>query len=824
MSAEAGAAAPPPAAPKSGPGHIRLTSHSGGFGALPIRWGALTAAERGPVIGTTTTRAHRNVIGTHSGSYSVYRALAVAAGALSREHKADLTNTAPTDTIGPYPQWSEPGKIVSLDPWGAMVAEVFAAELAAGYDIRPTIAVTKAHVIVPEIMDAIQKGRLHPDGHVLLASGAALVTKVAIEPVWYLPGVAQHFGCSEADLRRVLFEETGGMYPELVTRSDLEVFLPPIGGQTVYIFGNPRDLADSNVELTARVHDECNGSDVFGSDICTCRPYLTHAIEECIQGAQRGGVGVVAYSRKEGRALGEVTKFLVYNARKRQVGGDTADQYFARTECVAGVQDMRFQELMPDVLHWLGISKIHRLVSMSNMKYDAITGSGIEVGERVNIPDELIPPDARVEIDAKMAAGYFTPGPVPDAEELKRAKGRGLDPDTNRPEGAAAALRTTTAVRDRACQLLQRARAGDSRWFSVDGEALQKTAAEVADVTRSRYPDLKIPFHSRWRHFEAGGVVRTADLDARAMIDLAVVSVLLDAGAGPDWQYLESASGQRFSRSEGLAVASCHAFLGGLFSGDVSHPLQVDATGLGGVDVDRLAEALQAGASNPLVGLEGRVQLLRRLGEALAAQPEVFGPQGRPGGMFDVLVAPHGAVAAQAILSQLLTSLSGIWLTGNEIDTQPLGDCWRHEAVRGPGLTQGWMPFHKLSQWMTYSLLEPFQFAGVRVEGLETLTGLPEYRNGGLLLDTGVLRLHDPAWTERTWTVGDELVVEWRALTVALLDELAPLVRANLGVDAEHLPLACVLEGGTWAAGRALAQRLRGGLPPLTIISDGTVF
>jgi GTP cyclohydrolase II len=166
---------------------------------------------------------------------------------------------------------------------------------------------------------------------------------------------------------------------------------------------------------------------VFGSDICTCRPYLTHAIEECIQASQRGGVGLVAYSRKEGRALGEVTKFLVYNARKRQVGGDTADQYFARTECVAGVQDMRFQELMPDVLHWLGVRKIHRLVSMSNMKYDAITNSGIEIGERVNIPDELIPADARVEMDAKMAAGYFTPGPVPDAEELKKAKGRGLD-------------------------------------------------------------------------------------------------------------------------------------------------------------------------------------------------------------------------------------------------------------------------------------------------------------------------------------------------------------------------------------------------------------
>ncbi|CAN5758878.1 GTP cyclohydrolase II [soil metagenome] len=425
MSTDAGAASPP-SPPKAASGHIRLTSHSGGADARVIHWGAATAAELGPVIGTTGTRAHRNVIGTHSGSYSVYRALAVAAGALSRDHRADLTNTAPTHIVGPYPQWSDPAAIVSLDPWGAAVADVFADELTAGADIRPTIAVTKAHVQLPEIAEAIGKGRLHPDGQVLFANGAAVVTKAAIEPVWFLPGVAARFGCTEAQLRRVLFEETGGMYQELVTRGDLEVFLPPIGGQTVYIFGDPRDLADPDVELTARVHDECNGSDVFGSDICTCRPYLTHAIEECIAGVQRGGVGLVAYSRKEGRALGEVTKFLVYNARKRQVGGDTADQYFARTECVAGVQDMRFQELMPDVLHWLGVRKIHRLVSMSNMKYDAITGSGIEVGERVNIPEDLIPDDARVEIDAKMAAGYFTPGPVPDADDLKNTVGRGL--------------------------------------------------------------------------------------------------------------------------------------------------------------------------------------------------------------------------------------------------------------------------------------------------------------------------------------------------------------------------------------------------------------
>jgi hypothetical protein len=264
----------------------------------------------------------------------------------------------------------------------------------------------------------------------------------------------------------------------------------------------------------------------------------------------------------------------------------------------------------------------------------------------------------------------------------------------------------------------------------------------------------------------------------------------------------------------------------GLFSGDAGAPLRVDAHGLRSMSTSRLAEAFQAEPDNPLVGIDGRVALLHRLGEALAGQPETFGPLGRPGGLYDRLLPQHGpaTITAHDILSQLLVSLSGIWLANNVIGEHPLGDCWRHTAVPGPGLTDGWMPFHKLSQWLTYSLLEPFEWAGVRVVGLDALTALPEYRNGGLLLDSGVLRMRDPGWVRNAWTVDDELVVEWRALTVALLDELAPLVRAGLGTDAVKMPLACVLEGGTWAAGRALAQRLRGGLPPLVIVSDGTVF
>ncbi|MGX9671680.1 URC4/urg3 family protein [Mycobacterium sp. HM-7] len=388
-------------------------------------------------------------------------------------------------------------------------------------------------------------------------------------------------------------------------------------------------------------------------------------------------------------------------------------------------------------------------------------------------------------------------------------------------------LRSTAAIRERAAFLLQRARAGESTWFVVDDVALSPAADLVGAVTRERYPELAIPYHSRWRHFEAGGIDRTADLRvrlagldsaarARAMIDLAVVSVLLDAGAGPDWGYVESATGQRFSRSEGLGVASWHAFVDGLFSSDPAQPWQVDAAALRAIDDAALGRAFQAGPGNPLLGLTGRVQLLRRLGDALAG---LCGPHGRPGSLFDVLAGP--TIAAHDILTRLLDTLSGVWLADNDIGGIPLGDCWHHPAVPGPGLSSGWMPFHKLSQWLTYSLLEPFEWAGVTVTGLGALTGLPEYRNGGLLLDTGVLRLRDPETAARTWSVADELVVEWRALTVALLDELVPLVRARLGVD---LPLACILEGGTWAAGRTLAQQLRAGSPPLSISSDGTVF
>ena len=408
--------------------HIVLTSHpSGHQNPVPLSWGAANPSERGPIVGTLGTDGRRNAIGAHAGSYALYRALAVASGSLSPLHRPDLTDTAPTTTIGPYPQWAEPDKIVSIDPYGHTVSESFSGWIEQDLDIRPTIAVTRARLTVPELLGEVRAGRLAPDGRILLETGEVHVIKIAMEPVWYLPGIAKRCGTDEATLRRALFEQTGGMFSELVTRTDLKVFLPPIGSVTMYIFGELAAITDPERKLACRVHDECNGSDVFGSDICTCRPYLIHGIDGCIKSAQEGGAGLIVYNRKEGRALGEVTKFLVYNARKRQQGGDRADAYFERTECVAGVQDVRFQELMPDPLHWLGITRIDRFISMSNMKYAAITQQGIEIVERVPIPEEMVPDDARVEIEAKKAAGYYTEGAVPDDMTLTNIQGRPLD-------------------------------------------------------------------------------------------------------------------------------------------------------------------------------------------------------------------------------------------------------------------------------------------------------------------------------------------------------------------------------------------------------------
>ena len=403
---------------------------------------------------------------------------------------------------------------------------------------------------------------------------------------------------------------------------------------------------------------------------------------------------------------------------------------------------------------------------------------------------------------------------------------------------AIAYLRTPAAIRERCQQLFMLARQHHLRHFVYDPERLPGCAAYVAAVIRQTYPSLDIPWHSRWRHFAAGGVDRLAELQqllsgvsveegARLAIDLVLTSVLLDAGAGDQWRFHEAATGQTLTRSEGLAVASFRMFLAGQFSGCATSPWQADASGLQRLTTATLARALQVTATNPLVGLAGRATLLRRLGAVLAQQPRYFGTPPRLGNLYDYFYtqAVQGVVSATHILQVLLDSLSPIWPAGQQLGPVALGDVWSHSQVRGEGWTAGLVPFHKLSQWLTYSLIEPLQAAGLPVTDIDALTGLAEYRNGGLFLDLGVLRPQSPAVTEQEHAPDAEVVVEWRALTVALLDALAPLVRQHLGCTPHQLPLAKLLEGGTWRAGRKIAQELRAnGAPPLRIASDGTVF
>lgn len=401
---------------------------------------------------------------------------------------------------------------------------------------------------------------------------------------------------------------------------------------------------------------------------------------------------------------------------------------------------------------------------------------------------------------------------------------------------AVAYLWTPEAIRERTDAVLAHGLSDDLRHFAIDLGRLDAAAALVAGVTRERYPGLKVPPHSRWRHFDAGGHDRVAELEgalghlsaderARVKIDLAVISVLLDAGAGPEWKYRETETGRVFGRSEGLAVASIRMFAAGFFSADRTVPWRADARGLQAVSEARLATALQVSADNPLSGLSGRAGLLRELGRTLMERPEFFGSRPpRPGLLLDAVRARGlaGRIDAADLLSCVLVGLGPIWPGRLVRDGVNLGDVWSHPAAGGDGAGAGLVPFHKLSQWLTYSLIEPLREASLTVTGVERLTGLAEYRNGGLFLDTGVLVPRHAAVVGESHRPGDEVVVEWRALTLALLDRLAPLVRARLGTP--DLPLASILEGGTWAAGRRLADERRGGAAPIRVESDGTVM
>ena len=396
-------------------------------------------------------------------------------------------------------------------------------------------------------------------------------------------------------------------------------------------------------------------------------------------------------------------------------------------------------------------------------------------------------------------------------------------------------LRSPAAIRDRCGVIFALGCEDRLRYFRCDLTQLGRVADYVIHVMREQYPDLQVPFHSRWQHFDVGDVPRLARLNemlagltpieqVAAKFDLVIVSVLLDAGAGNIWQYCELETEQCFCCSEGLAVASFRMFCHGEFSSNSKQPLQVDAEGLQGLTPEALAVGFQVSAENPLVGLAGRLELLQRLGRSLLSKPHIFGDENpRPGNLVYYLLkqSGNGQLAAQTVLSAVLEGLGDIWTGRVEIAGVNLGDVWHHPAIAGDGL----VPFHKLSQWLTYSLLEPLQELGLEITGLDALTGLAEYRNGGLCLDLGLLQVKDLDILQQPHSADSEVIVEWRALTVILLDLIAQSVREKLDMSAAQLPLVKVLQGGTWSAGRQIATQLRaGGVPPIQLQSDGTVF
>jgi hypothetical protein len=421
-----------------------------------------------------------------------------------------------------------------------------------------------------------------------------------------------------------------------------------------------------------------------------------------------------------------------------------------------------------------------------------------------------------------------------------RLKNTEFTPAANSEAAAALTLLSAAAVREHAHRMLALALDDRLANFRIHADKMDGVVDLVLQTTRKTYPTLDVPFHSRWRHFVANGEDRWAKAArlarwpgpaarARAEFDLAIISVFLDAGAGPAWRYRDPQSGLAIGRSEGLGLASLAMFENGVFSADPGDPLRADADVLAGLELSDLERGLQVSTENPLVGLHGRVDLLRSLGRLVASKPDIFGQHDRPrpGGLFDRLVAraDNGRLSAPTILSELLQQLGPIWPSRLTLGGIALGDCWKHPALTTNDATSGLMPLHKLSQWLAYSLIEPLQMAGLAVTDIDGLTGLAEYRNGGLFIDSGVLAFRDSRDSEREHDVASPLVVEWRALTVALLDRLADGIRKKLGLDAVSLPLAKILQGGSWATGRRLARERRvDASPPVKVISDGTVF
>ncbi len=656
-------------------------------------------------------------------------------------------------------------KIVTLNPYGL-------------YSSPPTIAAVQARLELDGMID------YETDGVIVNKDRTINCLKIAIEQVWNLEGISKRLNIDENNLRQKFYEYFND---DNFLNKDKKLYIPCIGGISIFAFGDIKKLADPNTQVCLRIHDACLNSDCFRGTICTCAPYLFWAINECVKTAQNGGVGFIFYNRKEGRALGEVIKFRVYNARKNHKCGDLAENYFNQTISIAGVEDARHQELMPDPLLWLGIKNIDHLYSMSNEKYSALNNVGIYAKHRHDLPCNMIPPDAHVEINAKISSGYFS-------EEKKEFNYHEIDKN----------LKNISKTREISETLFKHVKSGNSKYFKLNESKIESTVNYMIKYFDDKYPKSNINYHSRLNHLYGWEeIVLSWDCDIneklRRMIDLVFISVLMDAGAGHKWSY--SKNNKAYNRSEGLGIAVMDMFCDGLFSSDTALPFRVNSHKLKNLTKVDLIKGFQLTKNNYLVGLEGRLNILKEFGKILDENKDVFGDQiTRPGNIIDSM---NCNIVDFNLLSNIIFKLSPL-----------TKDVHIHNELKL------YVPFHKLIQWLLYSLIDLFNKFKINTINTELLTALPEYRNGGMIIDMEIVELKDKNLLKINHSINSDIIIEWRCLTITIIDMIKDKINQKMN---KNFHLGQILEGGTWSLGRELSLK-RNGLPPLLILSNGTIM
>ncbi|VVU94564.1 Protein of unknown function (DUF1688) [seawater metagenome] len=645
-------------------------------------------------------------------------------------------------------------KIVSLNPYGL-------------YSNAPSIAAVRAKLDLKNIINYTK------DGNIVDENGLVNCLKVAINYTWYLNGIATRLGINEDKLRNTFYE--------YYKNSDFldytkQIYLPNLGGISLFVFGDLKKLEDKKTEITVRIHDACLNSDCFRGTICTCSPYLMWAIENCIQTAQKGGVGIIFYFKKEGRCLGEVVKFRVYSARAGHKDGDVSEKYFMHTKNIAGIEDIRFQELMPDPLLWLGIKKITNLYSMSNIKYSALNKMGIYAENRYDLPLSLIPPQAHVEIDAKIKEGYF-------ANENN--------------------LKDISKTRELCHFIYNYVENNQSKYFKINSNIISKQILNLGKFIKERYPNFSPTNHSRLEHLLGWkDLVKSWKCSLKEkimrMIDLIFVSVFLDAGAGNEWSY--KLKDKKYTRSEGIGMAVMNMFISGCFSDDIKQPFRVDAKKLIAFKVQNIKEGFQYTTKNKIIGIEGRHKNLVKLGHELLKNKHFGNDDCRPG---NILKECFNDEINLESFYKAIFSLSNV-----------SNDIGHHKNLNIS------VPYHKLLQWLSYSLLDLFEEFRIHIPNNNYLTALPEYRNAGFLIDTQIIELKNKDDFKKSHNMLSDFVIELRALTVHLIDIIHKKFNE---LHDTNLTMSQVLQGGTWALGRKLAEK-RNGDPPLIFDIKGTIF